>query len=124
MGASRQGPILIVDDDRGLLSGLEEAFTEAGYETLAEGTFQRARHALHTADIRALITDVRLGDFNGVQLALLAKELHPGIRLIVVSGFDDDVIRREAEREGAHFVLKPVSLSDLIELVENEPASR
>ena len=123
MGASRPGPILIVDDDRGVLSGLEEGFALAGYETLAEGTFQRARHALHNADIRALITDVRLGDFNGVQLALLAKELHPGIRVIVVSGFDDDVIRREAEREGAYFVLKPVSLTALIDLVEKEPTS-
>ena len=124
MSASRQGPILIVDDDRGLLSGLEEAFTEAGYDTLAAGTFHRARQALETAHLRALITDVRLGDFNGIQLALLAKELHPGIRLIVVSGYDDSVIRREVEREGAVFVVKPVSSSDLIEMLENEPVGR
>ena len=49
----------------------------------------------------ALITDVRLGAFNGLQLAVMARDTHPEIRVIVFSGFDDPVLRSDAEHIGA-----------------------
>lgn len=108
---------LLVDDDPSLLDALRRAFTEAGEEVAAYGTFEEARRALQTTAFDALITDVRLGEFNGLQLAVIARDTYPDIRLIVFSGYDDPVLRTEAEHVGAVYLVKPVSGSKLLELV-------
>ena len=112
--------ILIVDDDLSLLDALESALKQAGQrEVVALGAFADARRALHTDRFDVLITDVRLGAFNGLQLAVLARDQNPAIQLIVFSGFDDPVLRQEAERLGAVYLVKPVTSRQLLELIGN-----
>ena len=113
------GVVLIVDDDRDLLYLLTEAFQNAGYQVVAESDFANARRSLRTHRLTALLTDVRLGEYNGIQLALLARELHPEIKVVVFSGFDDPVLREEAERVGAPFLVKPVSSEVLVNLLRD-----
>ena len=107
---------MLVDDDVALLQGLESAFTAAGEDATACSSFEAARQLLRAGEYDVLITDVRLGAFNGLQLALLARDLYPKITLIVFSGFDDPVLRAEAENAGATYMVKPVAGSALLEL--------
>jgi DNA-binding NtrC family response regulator len=109
--------VLIVDDDLSLLDALERAFVEAGEEALARGSFEEGRQALRERRFDVLLTDVRLGAFNGLQLAVLARDLWPDIRLLVFSGYDDPVLRAEAEHVGATYLVKPVSSVTLLEMV-------
>ena len=109
---------LIVDDDLPLLDAMERAFREAGEGVVAKGSFEDARHALRHEHFDVLITDVRLGAFNGLQLAVLARDLQPGIKLIVFSGFDDPVLKADAERVGALYLVKPVTSAALLDLVQ------
>ena len=110
--------ILIVDDDLSLLDALESALKQGGQpEVVALGAFADARRALNTDRFDVLITDVRLGAFNGLQLAVLARDQNPTIQLIVFSGFDDPVLRQEAERLGAVYLVKPVTSRQLLELI-------
>jgi DNA-binding NtrC family response regulator len=115
--------ILIVDDDTALLDVLQRAFQNAGVEVVAHSTFEGARRALHDGNFDALLTDVRLGAFNGLQLAVISRDAHPDIRVIVFSGFDDPVLRSEAERVRAVYVVKPVSTETLLELVRRPQSS-
>ncbi len=115
--------ILIVDDDASLLDVLQRAFQNAGAEVVAHSTFEGARRALHDEVFDALLTDVRLGAFNGLQLAVISRDAHPEIRVIVFSGFDDPVLRSEAERVGATYVVKPVTTEILLELVRRPRSS-
>ena len=115
--------ILIVDDDASLLELLQRAFQNAGAEVVAHSTFEGARRALHDEVFDALLTDVRLGAFNGLQLAVISRDAHPEIRVIVFSGFDDPVLRSEAERVGATYVVKPVTTEILLELVRRPRSS-
>ena len=111
--------VLVVDDDTSLLDAIERGFQEAGEEVVAHSTFEGARRALRDRSFRALLTDVRLGAFNGLQLAVIARDAHPNIRLVVFSGFDDAVLRHDAESIGATYLLKPVSFKDLLELLHS-----
>ena len=112
--------ILIVDDDPRVLDALERALKQAGLrEVVALVTFDDARRALRAGRFDVLITDVRLGAFNGLQLAVLAHDQNPGIQLIVFSGFDDPVLRREAEGLGAVYLVKPVTSRQLLELMRS-----
>jgi DNA-binding NtrC family response regulator len=109
--------VLVVDDEPGILDGLTMAFTRAGQDVVGCRSFEDARAALLADDFHCLITDVRLGAFNGLQLAVIARHRHPGMRIIVFSGFDDAVLRDEAARLDATFVAKPFTASQLLEIV-------
>jgi DNA-binding NtrC family response regulator len=110
--------LLIVDDDQSLVEVLERALSEAGLDVVAHTTFEGAREALRSERFDALLTDVRLGAFNGLQLAVVARDLYPDMQIVVFSGFDDPVLRSEAEHIGATYVVKPITSQALAQLLK------
>ena len=94
------------------------AFESETRDVTACRTFEDARSRLLSEDFECLVTDVRLGAFNGLQLAVIARDRNPGIGIVVFSGFDDPVLRQEAARLNAAYVLKPVTAERLLELVD------
>jgi DNA-binding response OmpR family regulator len=112
--------ILLVEDDVSLLAAFERVLTTEGtHEVTACGTFEEARRRLREQTFDVLMTDVRLGAFNGLQLALLAKDVNPFTQLIVFSGFDDDVLRAETEHLGGVYLVKPVTVAQLRALMSS-----
>ena len=73
--------------------------------------FADARAYLAQAQPAAVIVDVRLGNYNGLQLIHFSQPNSPGTQWLVVSGFDDPVLRQEATKLGAHFLTKPLDLA-------------
>lgn len=109
--------ILIVDDNEAARTGLALIFERAGYEVLAVGTYADGRAALTRMHPDLLIADVRLGEYNGLQL--LATTTRP-IAAIVITGHPDPVIEADAHRMGADFLVKPVPPATLIGLVQQK----
>lgn len=109
--------LLIVDDDVGLLDAMHRSLRDSVGTIIACDSFEKARQMLKDQFFDALITDVRLGAFNGLQLAVLARDLYPDMRLIVFSGFDDPVLRADAEHIGATYLVKPVASAELLKLL-------
>jgi DNA-binding NtrC family response regulator len=110
--------VLIVDDEPGLLDAMTTAFERAGRSVVGCRTFEEARQKLLSEDFHCLITDVRLGAFNGIQLAVIARDRNPDLSIIIFSGFDDPVLRGEATNVGAYYLVKPVTVERLLELVD------
>jgi len=115
--------ILIVDDDVSLLDAMQRALRDSMRTVVACDSFEKARQMLKEQTFDALITDVRLGAFNGLQLAVMARDMYPGMSLIVFSGFDDPVLRADAEQIGASYLVKPVGSVELIKLLDKRPAN-
>lgn len=115
--------LLIVDDDIGLLDAMQRALRDSLRSVVACDSFEKARQMLKDQAFDALITDVRLGAFNGLQLAVMARDMYPDMRLIVFSGFDDPVLRADAEQIGAAYLVKPVGSGDLLKLLEKPQAN-
>ena len=63
-----------------------------------------------------LITDIRLGAFNGLQLLIGAT---PPVPAIVITGFDDAVLAATARQHGADYLLKPLDFDALMEAVRH-----
>jgi DNA-binding response OmpR family regulator len=106
--------VLVVDDDDATRDGLAELLTAAGYLTRAVGTFEQGLRILRTDPPDLLIADVRLGAYNGLQLVLSSQRPVPAI---VITGFDDPVLEADARRQGADYVLKPVSPQVILDMV-------
>jgi CheY-like chemotaxis protein len=113
--------LLVVDDDPATREGLARMLADAGYRILTADRFERAVDVLKHAAPDLLILDVRLGDFNGLQL--IATAPHP-VRAIVVTGFADTVLERDARNLGAEFLVKPITRAKLLAMIERQlPAS-
>ena len=110
--------VLVVDDEPTLVDAITMAFEEAGREVVGCRTFEEARHRLLDEDFGCLIADVRLGAYNGLQLAVIARGRNPKMGIIIFSGFDDPVLREEAEHLNARYVIKPVTSEALMALVD------
>jgi DNA-binding NtrC family response regulator len=111
--------VLVVDDDAHVREAVARWLGRAGYTVMSAEGFAEAMGVVSTASPHALVIDVRLRDFNGFQLALRAREQNPHARIIMISGWDDLVLRREAEACRASFMCKPFSADALLEaLVE------
>ena len=109
----------MVDDEPTLLDGFRIAFNRAGRPIATSGSFEDARKRLLEERFDLLITDVRLGPFNGLQLAIIARDRDPEIGIIVFSGFDDPVLQAEAAHIGARYLVKPVTFDRLLEVIES-----
>ena len=101
--------IFVVDDDQQVLKYLTEMLQEAGYDTVACDRYQDAKALLSTTRPDLLLTDIRLGAYNGLQLGIYARDHHPGLPVIVLTGYEDPTLRDEAKRAGALFLMKPIT---------------
>lgn len=112
-----RGRAVVVDDDPSVLRLLNDLLTTAGFQVEPFNDFQAAKDRLKASPIDVLVTDVRLGAFNGLQLVVRAKSTSPEAVAVVLTGFDDQVLHQEAVGVGAHFLLKPIRVEQLLQLL-------
>jgi CheY-like chemotaxis protein len=98
--------LLIVEPDLAFRSVLEEmADGRAAVETVAD--FPAARARLFASPLDLVVTNLRLGAFNGLHLAYLVASTGGPPRVVVYSDRLDLSLAREAQRVGAFYELQP-----------------
>jgi DNA-binding response OmpR family regulator len=115
--------ILVVDNDRAALGGLVELLREQGYHVRSADSFEDAKRLLTAQYHDVLITDVRLGPYNGLQLVVRIRHLQPSTVAIVVTAFPDPVLAEEARRLGAAYAAKPLRPAEFLALVASTLAA-
>jgi DNA-binding NtrC family response regulator len=120
LAASKQsrGLAVVVDDDASVLRLLRDLLTNAGFEVEPYNDFQAAKERLRLGGVDVLVTDVRLGAFNGLQLVVRAKTTSPDVLAVVLTGYDDHVLHQDAVGVGAHFLLKPIRVDQLLQVLQ------
>jgi DNA-binding NtrC family response regulator len=113
-----RGLAVVVDDDASVLRLLRDLLTNAGFEVEPYNDFQAAKERLRLGGVDVLVTDVRLGAFNGLQLVVRAKTTSPNVLAVVLTGYDDQVLHQDAVGVGAHFLLKPIRVDQLLQVLE------
>ena len=114
--------ILVVEDERSILTLATKMLEKRGYTVLAASSpseaFRLARE--HTGEIHLLLTDVIMPEMNGRDLAKNLLSLHPNIKCLFTSGYTANVIAHHGVLdEGTHFVQKPFSAEHLATKVRN-----
>jgi CheY-like chemotaxis protein len=116
--------LLIVDDDSATREGLARLLSDDGFRVLTADSFERAVDSLKTKAPDLLLLDVRLGEFNGLQLLVTAPRSIPAI---VMTGYADNVLERDARQLGAEYLVKPITHDSLLAAIERRlpaPESR
>lgn len=110
--------ILIVEDDQSTLAGWVELLRGAGYYVRGVSSYEEGRQELAMMP-DLLITDVRLGVYNGLQLLMRGRMVNPRLQAIVITGYADQIVRREAVYLQAEHLEKPVDADRLLQVVES-----
>jgi DNA-binding NtrC family response regulator len=116
--------VLIAEDDAATLAGWAAYVHDAGFSVVPASSFAEAHRLLPFVRPDVLVTDIRLGEYNGLQLVVQAGTLQPAPGVIVTSGFEDPVLVAEAARLGATFLVKPVQPSRLVALISEMVKTR
>jgi DNA-binding NtrC family response regulator len=109
--------ILVVDDSPEMLVMMTELLHGAEFEVLAAGTLEEGRRLARESNPDLIVVDVRLGPYNGLELAIIEHLDHPNRPLIVMSGHADPVLQAEATNNGAVFIEKPIEVDQLLRLI-------
>ena len=88
--------------------------TDAGVCPIVVGSYLEARRHLDSGDPALLVSEVRLGEYNGLHLALRAHGR--GIPVLLL-GHPDVVLEREAKDLGAEYLTGPLEPQRLLALV-------
>lgn len=101
-------PILVVDDEPGMLRLVKAALAHLRREVQTVSTFREAEAALVRRPA-LLITDVVLPDGDGYDLAERAADRYPGLPVLIITGMQGDEPRNTRWR----VLMKPFLLNTL-----------
>ena len=106
--------LLVVDDDPVTIDLLKEVLSKEGYEVSAalSGEEAIAQGMDHPFDI--IITDVRMGEKDGMDVLRFFKKNSPEATVIMITAFGSIETAIEAIREGAYdYISKPFKLDEI-----------
>lgn len=115
MTSTAQGArILVVDDERHLLTALVTALESMGYEAVGEVRQSDALSRIALWQPDAAIFDLNMPGMNGVELTAQALELMPDLPVILLTGFGSIDSSVQAMRAGAYdYLTKPFDLNSI-----------
>jgi PAS domain S-box-containing protein len=115
----RSGRILLVEDEPGLRDIAQRVLARAGFEvTPAAGPDEAILAAESmTEPIDLLLTDVVMPGMRGPQLAARLASTRPGLRVLLVSGYAEEIVEGGRD-DSVPFLAKPFSAESLLAAVD------
>ena len=119
-GSGGDEVILVCEDEEPVRRLTCQVLRTAGYTVLEA---ENGRHALevaagHRGPIHLLLSDVIMPELDGRKLSQEMTRTHPGLQVMFVSGYTDDVLDSEVSRgKGTDFLQKPFTPAALLQRV-------
>ncbi|MGG7055368.1 response regulator transcription factor [Nitrosomonas sp. ANs5] len=111
--------LLIVEDDTVFCDVLAKAMSKRGFEVVCAHTIQTALQQAESLAPEYAIIDLKLADESGLSLVEKIKELDPGTRIVVLTGYASIATAVEAIKLGAtHYLAKPVDADEIMTAFE------
>lgn len=116
--------VLIVDDEVMICKSLDAGLTDAGYSVATARNSEEAMKAVRNFKPRIVLTDMKLGNENGIDLIDRIKSENSDIEVIVMTAYSDISSAVLAIKKGAFdYINKPFELEHieiiLIRALEN-----
>jgi PAS domain S-box-containing protein len=108
--------VMVVEDDTNVRQLTLQILTQKGYQVLSAESGAECLKLLEkrTDPVHILLTDVIMPDMNGKELYSKVEKRLPGVKVIYMSGYTDEVIAHHGVLDpGTHFIQKPFSTRDL-----------
>src|SRR5919107_3602897 len=106
--------ILVADDHDALRRGLALALSAAGHDTEEAGNGNAAIEKLHENYFDVVVSDLKMGGSDGLDVLRTTKSLHPTTSVILMTAFGSVSTAVEAMKSGAFdYVQKPFEIEEM-----------
>ena len=107
--------VIVVEDDTNVREMVRECLMEMGLHVLTAADGEAGLELVtSTQNTSLLVTDVGLPNLNGRQLADAARVAHPGLRVLLMTGYAESAASAGGFlEEGMELIVKPFSLDAL-----------
>ncbi len=108
--------VLLVEDEDAVRMFAKRALENKGYTVLEAVNGEMALDVINATDasINIIVSDVIMPGMDGYTLVGLVRQELPGVKVILMSGYTEEVYREEIGRDATlHFLGKPFTLKDL-----------
>jgi len=110
--------LMVVDDDPEVRVVVSEFLEDFGYHVIQASSALQALDLLAgMPDLRMIITDIRMPDMSGIDLANLATQRQSDLKIILISGY---FVSQSVDRR---FLRKPFRMRELEAAVREELAA-
>ena len=108
--------VVVVDDDPGMLRGVERLLRQHAYEPILFSSAQAFRSHTDFENAACVILDINLNDGSGIELRHGLNEAGISVPVIYMTGNEDPAVREAALASGCiAFLTKPFAARELIE---------
>ena len=115
--------VLVVDDDMGVLKGVQRLLRAHEYEPILFPSAEAFKHHTDFDTAACVILDINLNDGSGIELRQGLKAAGVSVPVIYMSGNEDPAVRKAALDSGCiAFLTKPFSAQSLIEPLKKASA--
>lgn len=112
--------VLVIDDDLLVGNSMVRLLEKSGIHAVTIPLGLAALDLLSNESFDLILADIRMPGMNGLETLKAIREMRnqfgkPSIPEMIITAYDDEEIRQEAERMGiTDFILKPFEPSELI----------
>ena len=117
--------VLVVDDDPGMLEGLQRLLWLHAYEPLLLSSAEAFKKHTDFEKVACVILDINLNDGSGIELGHHLQAAGLSVLVIYMTGDQDLAVRKAALDTGCiAFLTKPFSVQELIKPLKRASAGR
>jgi len=114
--ASIQRRVLIVDDEEDLTWTLSKKLSKDSdkFQLVCVNSGSEAIEVMNQLPVDLVITDVRMPEVSGLELLVQIKDRYPQTRVIIMTAYGSDDVKREANQGGCfRYIEKPFAFEEL-----------
>ena len=120
--------VLVVDNDRAILDVIERMFGHFWVKVDCVTSAAAALDSLQTGNYRTMITDLDMPEINGLELARRARDLSPGLNILLFTGNTSEQVLKLAMDPKVSDIsevhLKPTALGDMLLVIIGRDTGR
>ncbi len=106
--------VMIVDDEPVVGERLKASLERVGFTVDTFSSSREAIAGLKQSQYDILVTDLKMSGPDGLEILRTARQLHPDIKPVVITGFATNETAEEVMQSGAvRFIAKPFKMSQL-----------
>jgi PAS domain S-box-containing protein len=113
--------ILVVEDEKMLSEYLKQVLEMSGFDVLvAQNGMEAHKTCMHTLKpLHLLLTDVVMPKMNGIELAKMVSRFHPKMKILIMSGYQEQVQDTRTLHPSWAFIRKPFRVEELLQTIRD-----
>jgi NADH-quinone oxidoreductase subunit E/NADP-reducing hydrogenase subunit HndA len=114
-----KGNVLVVDDEQVVLRSCERVLGAEGYYVHTADSARKALELIRENAYDLMLTDIRMPEMDGIELARQVKEKNPNLDIIIMTGHpSQENIKDALSLRIVDYITKPISPAVLVEAAQ------